>query len=89
MQGNLQQNLESARLAESLLDLARVGDAPLDHCFLTTSGAMATCNHRGTFPLESMDGVQRYLSAVHRFLVTVFRHLTHYTSHAVKRANHG
>ncbi len=64
MQGNLQQNLESARLAESLLDLARVGGAPLDHCFLTTSGAMANENalklafhrHRPADRLLAFDG---------------------------------
>ena len=44
MQGNLQQNTESVRLVESLLDAASRYGAPLEHCFLTTSGAMANEN---------------------------------------------
>lgn len=44
MQGNLQQNVESADLAGAMVALARRGGAPLDHCFLTTSGAMANEN---------------------------------------------
>jgi acetylornithine aminotransferase len=44
MQGNLQQNRESSELAEALLDLARVGGVSVEHCFLTTSGAMANEN---------------------------------------------
>ncbi len=44
MQGNLQQNAESAELVEGLVGLANRGGARLDHCFLTTSGAMANEN---------------------------------------------
>jgi len=53
MQGNLQQNVESATLARTLIDLANQGgpgSARADstpriaHCFLTTSGAMANEN---------------------------------------------
>lgn len=44
MQGNLQQNGESARLGHAFLDLSTRSGAPLDHCFLTTSGAMANEN---------------------------------------------
>ncbi len=44
MQGNLQQHRRSVGIVERLLKLARVGAAPLDHCLLTTSGAMANEN---------------------------------------------
>lgn len=44
MQGNLQQNVESPELAEQLLNLATQTGAPLAHCFLTSSGAMANEN---------------------------------------------
>ena len=50
MQGNLQQNVESARLARTLIEMANrpsisSGQGPrLAHCFLTTSGAMANEN---------------------------------------------
>ena len=44
MQGNLQQNTESPELVEALAGLARRGGAALEHCFLTTSGAMANEN---------------------------------------------
>lgn len=44
MQGNLQQNAASPQLAGELLDLANRSGAALDHCFLTTSGAMANEN---------------------------------------------
>jgi acetylornithine aminotransferase len=44
MQGNLQQNVESARLADLLIDAARKGGGRIAHCFLTTSGAMANEN---------------------------------------------
>ena len=44
MQGNLQQNVESLALCETLTALARSSGAPLAHCFLTTSGAMANEN---------------------------------------------
>ncbi|MHB8764642.1 MAG: aminotransferase class III-fold pyridoxal phosphate-dependent enzyme [Deferrisomatales bacterium] len=44
MQGNLQQNTESVRLAELLVGAARRRGGPLAHVFLTTSGAMAMEN---------------------------------------------
>lgn len=44
MQGNLQQNAESAALCDDLVRLASRHGAKLDHCFLTTSGSMANDN---------------------------------------------
>lgn len=44
MQGNLQQNTESALLCHELIDIASESGAPLRHCFLTTSGATANEN---------------------------------------------
>ncbi len=44
MQGNLQQTDASLILSTSLCDLANRTGASLDHCFLTTSGAMANEN---------------------------------------------
>ena len=44
MQGNLQQGAQAMRLARTLLDAANVDGATLDHCFFTTSGAMANEN---------------------------------------------
>lgn len=44
MQGNLQQGVDSAELSSDLCALATRGGAPLAHCFLTTSGAMANEN---------------------------------------------
>ena len=44
MQGNLQQNIESARLAQTLVTMATPSGAQLSNCFLTTSGAMANEN---------------------------------------------
>ena len=44
MQGNLQQHRPSVEVAERLLKLATVGGAPLQHCLLSTSGAMANEN---------------------------------------------
>jgi acetylornithine aminotransferase len=44
MQGNLQQNVESAELVDAFIRLANRGGANLEHCFLTTSGAMANEN---------------------------------------------
>lgn len=44
MQGNLQQNVETARLAERMLHFANRYGAGLDHCFFTSSGAMANEN---------------------------------------------
>jgi acetylornithine aminotransferase len=44
MQGNLQQHPPSLRLCQRLLKLATAGGAELDHCLLSTSGAMANEN---------------------------------------------
>lgn len=44
MQGNLQQNNESAALCDDLVQRACRHGAKLEHCFLTTSGSMANDN---------------------------------------------
>ncbi|MGB7346306.1 MAG: aminotransferase class III-fold pyridoxal phosphate-dependent enzyme [Pirellulaceae bacterium] len=44
MQGNLQQHPPSIKMCERLLDMATTGGANLDHCLLSTSGAMANEN---------------------------------------------
>jgi 4-aminobutyrate aminotransferase-like enzyme len=44
MHGNLQQDLESVRMAEILLSAANESGAALEHCFFSTSGAMANEN---------------------------------------------
>jgi acetylornithine aminotransferase len=44
MQGNLQQNTNSCDISKLLVDTACESGAELDHCFLTTSGAMANEN---------------------------------------------
>ncbi|MFI4875336.1 MAG: aminotransferase class III-fold pyridoxal phosphate-dependent enzyme [Blastopirellula sp. JB062] len=44
MQGNLQQNRESLEVCRRLVKLARRQGASIDHCFLTSSGAMANEN---------------------------------------------
>ena len=44
MQGNLQQHVPSLELCERLLKLARGQGAALEHCLLSTSGAMANEN---------------------------------------------
>jgi 4-aminobutyrate aminotransferase-like enzyme len=44
MHGNLQQNLESVRLAQTILSAANDSGAALEHCFFSTSGAMANEN---------------------------------------------
>ncbi|MBI3395123.1 MAG: aminotransferase class III-fold pyridoxal phosphate-dependent enzyme [Spirochaetia bacterium] len=44
MQGNLQQNVETHEFMHLLLSAANRGSAEMDHCFLTTSGAMANEN---------------------------------------------
>ena len=64
MQGNLQQNLESTTLVDRLLELANAQGACLEHCFLTTSGAMANENalklvfqkHRPSSRLLAFEG---------------------------------
>ncbi len=44
MQGNLQHDESSLLMCEKLIELARQQGAPLDHCLLSTSGAMANEN---------------------------------------------
>lgn len=44
MQGNLQQHPPSLKLCEKILELATQSGAKLDHCLLSTSGAMANEN---------------------------------------------
>ena len=44
MQGNLQQNLASLHMGEKLVEFAAQSGAKLDHCLLSTSGAMANEN---------------------------------------------
>ncbi|PQO25759.1 acetylornithine aminotransferase [Blastopirellula marina] len=44
MQGNLQQNTESLLLSKQLVTLANRQGAALDHCFLSSSGAIANEN---------------------------------------------
>lgn len=44
MQGNLQQHPASLFMCEKLLAMGRAGGAELEHCLLTTSGAMANEN---------------------------------------------
>ena len=41
MQGNLQQHPPSIKLSERLIKMASAGGAAIDHCLLSTSGAMA------------------------------------------------
>jgi len=44
LQGHLQQNTDSLELMDSIVRLARKNGASLDHCFISTSGAMANEN---------------------------------------------
>lgn len=44
MQGNLQQGVESVRIAQTLVEMANESGASLNHCFLSSSGAMANEN---------------------------------------------
>jgi len=44
MQGNLQQNTNSFELTQLLVDTARESGSEINHCFLSTSGAMANEN---------------------------------------------
>lgn len=44
MQGNLQQGLESYQLVKTLVEMANESGAALQHCFLSSSGAMANEN---------------------------------------------
>ncbi|TWU57763.1 aminotransferase class III-fold pyridoxal phosphate-dependent enzyme [Rubripirellula reticaptiva] len=44
MQGNLQQHPPSIKMSERLIELAKKNGARMDHCLLSTSGAMANEN---------------------------------------------
>jgi 4-aminobutyrate aminotransferase-like enzyme len=44
MQGNLQQNVQVVGVVETLVNMAKSGGAALEHCFISTSGAMANEN---------------------------------------------
>ncbi len=44
MQGNLQQHPPSIKMCERLIKLATESGAKIDHCLLSTSGAMANEN---------------------------------------------
>ena len=41
IQGNVQQNMNSVKLSEAILDLANLEGHVFDHCFLSSSGVMA------------------------------------------------
>jgi len=65
MQGNLQQNVESAAVARLLLAPAAKGSA-LAHCFLTTSGAMANENAL-KLAFHKRPGTSRVMAFEHTF----------------------
>jgi acetylornithine aminotransferase len=65
MQGNLQQNVESAKVAELLLQHA-AKDSSLAHCFLTTSGAMANENAL-KLAFHKRPGTSRLMAFEHTF----------------------
>lgn len=57
MQGALQQNADSAALTDSIIRLANTSGAKLNHCYLTTSGAMANENSfKMAFQKSSLAG---------------------------------
>ncbi len=57
MQGALQQNTDSAQLTDAIISLANASGAKLNHCYLTTSGAMANENSfKMAFQKASRDG---------------------------------
>lgn len=63
MQGNLQQNLDSLYLCDTLVHAARESGAPLAHCFLSTSGATANENaikmmYQARFPADRLLAFQ-------------------------------
>jgi 4-aminobutyrate aminotransferase-like enzyme len=65
MQGNLQQNLESAELAKDLMERAMPGSR-LAHCFFTSSGAMANENAL-KLAFQKKPGATRILAFEHAF----------------------
>ena len=66
MQGNLQQNVESVAMSQTLLDLANRGEKRLTHCFLTTSGSMANENSLKII-LQKQTPASRVLAFEHAF----------------------
>ncbi|TWT29914.1 aminotransferase class III-fold pyridoxal phosphate-dependent enzyme [Blastopirellula retiformator] len=66
MQGNLQQNRESLEVCQRLVTLARGQGAPIDHCFLTSSGAMANENALKIL-FQHRTGSHRILAFDHAF----------------------
>jgi len=66
MQGNLQQNRDSPPVVSLLLQLAKTAGARLQHCFLTTSGAMANENALKLM-FQHKPGSTRMLAFEHGF----------------------
>ncbi len=66
MQGNLQQNSESSIVESLLLQLAKTAGSKLEHCFLTSSGAMANENALKLI-FQHKPGSSRMLAFEHGF----------------------
>ena len=66
MQGNLQQNRNSTPVVSLLLQMAKTAGARLEHCFLTTSGAMANENALKLM-FQRKPGSTRMLAFEHGF----------------------
>jgi 4-aminobutyrate aminotransferase-like enzyme len=66
MQGNLQQHPPSVELCEKLLSWAQASQAPLHHCLLSTSGAMANENAL-KIALHARSPANRILALDHCF----------------------
>ncbi|RCS54899.1 aminotransferase class III-fold pyridoxal phosphate-dependent enzyme [Bremerella cremea] len=66
MQGNLQQNVESLKLSRELVALAKRNGAKLNHCFLSSSGAMANENALKIL-FQHRPGAQRVLAFENAF----------------------
>ncbi len=66
MQGNLQQNSDAASVASQLLQLARSSGSKLEHCFLTSSGAMANENALKVM-FQHKPGSSRIIAFEHGF----------------------
>jgi len=66
MQGNLQQNVQAVRLVQTLVDMAKSGGSALEHCFISTSGAMANENALKLM-FHKKRGASRMLAFEHCF----------------------
>lgn len=66
MQGNLQQNSESLLLTHELVTLANLQGASIEHCFLSSSGAMANENAFKVL-FQSRPGSSRIMAFDHAF----------------------